>query len=136
MTEIAPAVKKETKRVAMITIVCVAAEIAVFAILHFAAVPEKVPFDYRVILGAICGGAVAVLNFFLMGLTVQKVSATEDETAARARMKTSYTQRMLLQIVWLVAAIAAPCFFAVAGIIPLLFPSFGLKLLSILGKIN
>ena len=135
MQEIAPAVRKETKRVAVITVIGVVIEIAVFAILHFAAFPDKVPFDYRVILGTVCGGAVAILNFFLMGITVQKVSSTEDEQKASARMKASYTQRMLLQVIWIVLAIALPCFHYVAGIIPLLFPSLGLKLLSVAGKI-
>ena len=52
--------------------------------------PEKVPFDYTVILGGLGGGAVAVLNFFLMGLTVQKAAACEDEGSARMR-PVSYT---------------------------------------------
>ena len=78
----------------------------------------------------------AVLNFFLMGMTVQKVTSTEDEGLARQRMKTSYTRRMLLQILWMIAAIAAPCFQFVAGLIPLVFPSTGLKILSVLGKIS
>lgn len=35
----------------------------VFLALHLV-IPEKVPFDYTVILGGLFGGAVAVLNFF------------------------------------------------------------------------
>ena len=57
----------------------------------------KALFDYTVILGGICGSLVAVLNFFLMGLTVQKVAAAEDEAAARMKMKASYSQRMLFR---------------------------------------
>ena len=45
-----PAVKKETKRVAVLTIVGVALMWAVFAVLHFM-VFDSVPFDYTVILG-------------------------------------------------------------------------------------
>ena len=37
------------------------------------AVPEQIPFDYTVLLAGFIGGMVAVLNFFLMGLTVQKI---------------------------------------------------------------
>ena len=62
----------------------------VFAVLH-GTMPEKVPFDYTVILGGLGGGAVAVLNFFLMGLTVQKAAACEDEGSARMRLKASYS---------------------------------------------
>ncbi|MFR6749025.1 MAG: hypothetical protein ACLUS5_19280 [Roseburia faecis] len=49
-----------------------------FAALHFT-MPDKVPLDYTVFLGGIGGGAVAVLNFFLMGLAVQKAASASDE---------------------------------------------------------
>ena len=105
----------------------------VFAVLH-GAIPEKIPFDYTVILGGLGGGAVAVLNFFLMGLTVQKAASCEDEGAARMRLKASYSQRMLLQVGWGIAAIIAPCFQFAAGLLPLLFPSMGIKLNAIFKK--
>ena len=135
MTKVSPAIKKETTRVALCTGIGVAVMLVVFLILHNV-YPEKVPFDYRVILGGLCGGAVAVLNFYLMGLTVQKVVDTEDEDLAKSRMKASYTQRMLMQVVWGVIAIAAPCFHFVAGILPLLFPSFGIKIMAAAGLLS
>ena len=116
--DIQPAVKKETKKVALYTIAGVVLMWIVFGILH-SAMPEKVPFDYTVILGGIGGGAVAILNFFLMGLTVQKAAACEEEGAARARLK---------------AAMAAPCFQFAAGLVPLLFPSAGIKLDALFKK--
>ena len=64
--KVQPAVKKETKNVAIYTVVGVVVMWVGFLILHLIW-PEKIPFDYRVILGGIGGGAVAVLNFFLMG---------------------------------------------------------------------
>lgn len=131
--DIQPAVKKETKRVALITASGTLVMWIVFFALHMG-MPEKVPFDYTVILGGLCGSLVAVLNFFLMGLTVQKVAASEDEAAARMRMKASYSQRMLIQMLWVVIAIAAPCFQFVAGILPLLFPGTGIKLVGIIGR--
>ena len=133
MERVQPAVKKETKRVALYTVVGVVIMWIVFAALHFG-IPEKVPFDYTVILGGIGGGAVAVLNFFLMGLTVQKVAANTDDASARMQMKASYSRRMLLQMLWVVAAIAAPCFQFVAGIIPLLFPSMGIKIMALVNN--
>ena len=107
--EIQPAVKKETKKVIIYTLTGIVLMWIVFAVLH-GTMPEKVPFDYTVILGGLGGGAVAVLNFFLMGLTVQKAAACEDEGSARMRLKASYSQRMLLQLGWGIAAIIAPCF--------------------------
>lgn len=128
-----PAVKKETKRVAVSTAVGVVLMWVIFAALH-AAMPDKVPLDYTVFLGGIGGGMIAVLNFFLMGLTVQKVASASDEDTARMRMKSSYTQRMMLQMLWVIAAVAAPCFWFVSGILPLLFPSLGIKITGILKK--
>ena len=135
MQKLSPAIKKETVRVAAMTAIGVVCMIIVFAILH-QFLPEKVPFDYRVILGGLAGGFVAVLNFFLMGLTVQKVANTEDEDLARSRMKASYSRRMMLQMGWVIVAIVVPIFQPVAGILPLLFPSTGIKLLAVTGKIN
>lgn len=130
-SDIQPAVKKESKKVAVMTGIGVILMWAVFAALHFF-MPEKVPLDYTVFLGGAVGGAVAVLNFFLMGLTVQKVAASTDEASARMKMKASYSQRMLFQMLWVIAAIAAPCFHYAAGIIPLLFPGTGIKLTGII----
>ncbi len=135
LEKVAPAVRKETKRVAVITIIGVAVMILVFGILH-QIWPDSVSFDYTVILGGICGGAVAIANFFVMGLTVQNVAATEDEESARKKMRTSYTYRNGIMLLWAAAAIIAPCFQFVAGILPLMFPSAGLKLLAILGKLE
>ena len=126
MDNVQPAVKKETKRVAVSTAIGVILMWIVIGVLHLV-LPEKVPFDYTVILGGIGGGIIAVLNFFLMGLTVQKVASSENESAARMRMKSSYSQRMIV-------AIVAPCFWFVAGILPLLFPSLGIKIMGIMKK--
>lgn len=130
---IQPAVKKETKNVAIYTSVGVVLMWIVFFILHMV-IPEKVVFDYTVILGGIGGGFIAVLNFFLLGLTVQKVASSDDEEFARKFMKSSYSQRMMMQAVWIVVAIAAPCFQFVAGMIPLLFPGAGIKIMGIIKK--
>lgn len=129
---IQPAVKTETKKVAVGTLAGVVLMWGVFGILH-AVNPESVPFDYTVILGGLGGGVIAVLNFFLMGLTVQKVVSFEDEGMARNKMKASYSQRMMLQLLWGVAAIAAPCFQFAAGLLPLLFPSLAIKAAGIFG---
>lgn len=130
---IQPAVKTETKKVAIGTFTCVILMWAVFGILH-AAMPDQVPFDYTVILGGLGGGVIAVLNFFLMGLTVQKVVSLTDEGEARNKMKASYSQRMMLQLLWGIAAIAAPCFQFAAGLLPLLFPNMVIKAAGIFGK--
>ena len=130
LDNVQPAVKKETKRIIKITIVGLILMWILFAVLHFA-MPDKVPLDYKVFLGGIGGGAVAVLNFFLMGLAVQKAASASDEGTARMKLKASYSQRFLMQILWVILAIVAPCFHFVAGIAPLLFPGTGIKLMGI-----
>ena len=127
------AIKRETQRVAISTVIGVVLMWVVFFVFHMV-IPEKIPFDYTVILGGIGGGIIAVLNFFLMGLTVQKVASTQDEEMARTQMKRSYSQRMLMQMIWCVIANMAPCFQFVAGIVPLLFPSMGIKILGMMKK--
>ena len=128
-----PAVKKETKRITVVTFFGVVLMWAVFAVLHLVT-PESVPCDYRVILGGIGGGFIAVLNFFLMALTVQSVASLTDEDTAKKQMKVSYRQRLLLQIVWMIVAMTVPCFQVVAGIAPLLFPSFGIKAMAVIKR--
>ena len=130
LDNVQPAVKKETKRIIKITIVGLILMWILFAVLHFA-MPDNVPLDYTVFLGGIGGGAVAVLNFFLMGLAVQKAASASDEGTARMKLKASYSQRFLMQILWVILAIVAPCFHFVAGIAPLLFPGTGIKLMGI-----
>lgn len=130
LDNVQPAVKKETKRVVKITAVGLILMWILFAVLHFT-MPDKVPLDYTVFLGGIGGGAVAVLNFFLMGLAVQKAASASDEGTARMKLKASYSQRFLIQILWVILAIVAPCFHFVAGIAPLLFPGTGIKIMGI-----
>ena len=108
--KVQPAVKKETKNVAIYTVVGVVVMWVGFLILHLIW-PEKIPFDYRVILGGIGGGAVAVLNFFLMGMAVQKAVSETDEAGAKRRMQASYSQRNLMQMLWAILAIVLPAAF-------------------------
>jgi len=131
--EVKPAVKKETKRIAGMMLVGVVLMWIGFAILH-KLLPDTIPFDYTVILAGVIGGSIAVLNFFLMGLAVQKVAACEEESAARNKMKASYTQRMLMLMLWVALAIVLPCFQFAAGIIPLFIPGIGIKLTGIAKK--
>ena len=127
---LSPALKKETCNVARYTGFGTMVMWIVFALLH-AAMPEKVPFDLTVLFGGLGGSAVAVLNFFLMGLTIQRVTSTEDQKLATAYMRASYSRRMLMQGLWAVLAIVLPCFQFAAGLLPLLFPGAGIKLAGI-----
>ncbi|MBQ7616174.1 MAG: hypothetical protein IJU77_14105 [Butyrivibrio sp.] len=132
-----PAVKTETGKIALGTGIGVLIMYAVFFVLHMV-IPKdirfgwSVPFDYKVILGGICGYLVAVGNFFWMAVTVQKVANIEDEKQARSTMGVSYRYRTLIQLLWVILAIVVPVFNMVAGIVPLFIPSIVIKLRGII----
>ncbi|MBR5944359.1 MAG: hypothetical protein IKZ94_05360 [Lachnospiraceae bacterium] len=126
-----PAVKKETGIVAASTAAGILIMILVFFVLHMV-IPDWVPFDIKVILGAIGGFAVAVGNFFWMAVSVQKVASIEDEERARKTMGVSYRYRTLIQFIWVILAIVVPFINPVSGIVPLFIPSVMIKLRGII----
>ena len=125
------AVKKETVAVAAGTGIGCAVLIVLFLIMYLIFPESSVKFDYRVVLGALCGGAVAVANFFLMALTVQSVVNVTNRDDALRMMRVSYRNRMLMRGIWIIVAIVAPCFNYAAGIIPLFIPSLVIKIRGI-----
>ena len=130
-----PAVRKETRFVAIATAGGAVVMLGVFLILH-SIWPEWAPFDYTVFLGALGGFVVAVGNFLWMGVTVQRVvevSASQSdpqgqEDRARRMMAVSLRYRLLVQLLWVVIAIVAPFINMVSGIVPLFIPSVVIKL--------
>ena len=89
--------------------------------------------DYTVLLGNLLSGAFAVLNFFLMGLSVQ-ASLGMEEKDARARMKLSMTYRFLLMGAVLAVGVLLPCFHTVAVIVPAFFPRISVFLRPLFDK--
>lgn len=87
-----------------------------------------------VLWGNVLGGAGAVLNFFLMGLTIQQALGKSEEDA-KTYMKLSQKLRMLLLVVICAVGAAAPCFDLVAVLVPQLFPRIGAMLRPLIGKI-
>ncbi|MBQ3134582.1 MAG: hypothetical protein IJB75_02080 [Oscillospiraceae bacterium] len=87
--------------------------------------------DITVLLGNALSGAAAVLNFFFMGLTVQK-ALEKDEKDAKTAMKLSQTYRMLFLIV--AAAVGATFLNLWAVVIPLFFPRVAISLRPLFDK--
>lgn len=125
------AVKKETGIVAASTAAGILIMIVVFFVLHMV-IPDWVPFDIKVILGAVGGFIFAVGNFFWMAVSVQKVASITDDAKARSTMGVSYRYRTLLQFLWIILAIVIPFINPVSGIIPLFIPSLMIKLRGII----
>lgn len=117
---------KETRYIALWVIILSCVMEAIFLIAS--------RFDYTVPLGNLLGGAVAVLNFFLMGLSVQKALGKEEKEA-KAVLRTSmlYRNMMLLGIAALGALL--PCFNIFSVLIPLFFPRIAIALRPLFKKI-
>lgn len=82
-------VRKETIYIAAAVLILSMLMQAVFLIIK--------RWDYTVLLGNLLGGGVAVLNFFLMGLTVQKATS-EDEKRAKTVMHTFTGRQNVLHV--------------------------------------
>lgn len=125
MTKIDKTVIKETKYIGSWIVLLSAVMEAVFLVLG--------KWDYTVLLGNILTGIAGVLNFLLMGITVQK-AVEKEEKAARAAMKVSQMYRTLFMLVVVIIGVVAPCFNIWAVIIPLFFPRIAIAIRPILDK--
>ncbi len=113
MKRIDATVIKETKYVAVFVTILSAVMQAIFLVIG--------KWDYTVLLGNLLSGVAGVINFFLMGVTVQK-AVLKDVKDAKAAMKVSKTYRTLFLAVVLVIGFTAPCFNKWATLMAILFP--------------
>ena len=65
--------------------------------------------DYTVLLGNLLGGTAAVLNFFLLGLTVQNAAGKESDKA-KTTMRFSQVYRLLGMAGVIILGVLLPCF--------------------------
>ncbi|MBQ9121383.1 MAG: hypothetical protein IJY12_03345 [Clostridia bacterium] len=126
MEKIDPTVKKET--------VYIAAWVAVFSALTQAVFLIIGHWDYTVLTGNLLGALAATLNFFLMGVSVQRALAKEAEKDAKQVLRLSRTLRMLFLFVVAVIGVTVPCFHYVATLIPLLFPRIAIAFRPLFDK--
>ena len=106
-------VRQETVYIAVGTLILSALMQDVFLIIG--------KWDYTVLLGNILGAIGAVMNFFLMGLTVQS-AVSKDANAAKQKMKASQALRTLFLLIIALLGGILPCFQIFAVLIPLFFP--------------
>jgi len=127
--------KKEVKRIATGVVICNIAMIAgLFLLSQFGIGTFHIP---KILLGAVCGSVIAIVNFIILCLTIQSALEIENKRKMKARFQTSYNIRLLIQAVWIVA-----CFFFrhkihfVAAAAPVFYPNIWLVYLQITGKLN
>ena len=123
--KIETAVKRETCYIAVFTLILSCLMEAVYLIAGF--------WDYTVILGNLLGAGGSVLNFFLMGLTIQK-AVQEEEKQAKTRMRLSHTLRMLVLFAVALIGVLLPCFQTWAVLIPLFFPRIAIQLSPLVNR--
>ena len=83
--------------------------------------------DYNVLFGNLLGAFAAVLNFFLMGLTVQS-AVLKEEKEAKNLIKLSQGLRFLMLVAFAVIGYTVPVFNVIAVIIPYLFPRIAIAI--------
>jgi len=127
-----PASKKEIKRIAIGTGVC---DLILLAVLFVLSLEGLLAFNYTVFLGILVGSCVAILNFTIMCLTIQKATGIDDQKQMKAFIQGSYNGRLMLQAGWVIVAILVPHFQVVASAAPLLFPNLTIFYLQSKGKL-
>ena len=105
-------VQKETVCVVIGELIMTALMIAVYLIIG--------KFELDVLISAFIGASISILNFFVLGLTVQKAVNMEDENNRKNLMKISQSMRFLL-IAVLIIVFCAVC---KLPLIPMVIPLF------------
>ena len=125
MKKIDKIVLRETKYIALWTVIFSVIMQAMFLIIG--------KWDVTVLLGNLLGGVAVILNFFLMGITVQK-AVSKEEKEAKSLMRTSQTARLFMMFLFVVIGVTAPIFNTWSSIIPLVFPRIAMALKPIADK--
>ncbi len=89
--------------------------------------------DGAVLLGNLLGGAAAITNFFLMGLTVQAATA-KDEKSAKAAIRLSQSLRTVFLFTAAALGVLLPCFDTIASLLPLFFPRIAISFRPLVGR--
>ena len=118
-------VLKETAYVAVWVLILSGLMQAVFLLLG--------KWDYTVLLGNLLIAVALILNFFLMGITVQN-AVQKEEKEARAAMKVSQTYRMFLMIAVVALGAGLRVFNTWAVVIPVIFPRLAIAFRPLFGK--
>lgn len=125
--------RKEIARISRGVLICDVLMIAVLFVLSLFGV--GVFSLFRILLGVLGGSAVAIGNFTLLCLTVQKAANTEDQKLMKRRFQLSYNLRLIFQALWVVLCFLIPQIHLAAGALPVLFPNLVIYYLQIRGKL-
>lgn len=98
--------KKEIKRIACGTAILTVAELAFFAVLSMF---DMGGFGLRIIVSALIGAVVAIVNFAFLCLMVQRAAGVSDDPGRmKSIVQLSYNLRLAVQAGWIVLAFIVP----------------------------
>lgn len=116
---------KETKYIATFVVILSILMQAVFLIIG--------KWHYSVLLGNLWGAAIAVLNFFVMGLYVQK-AVSQEEKEAKQTIKASQSMRFAALVLLTGIGVVIPFLNWITVVLPLIFPSIAIYLRPLIDK--
>lgn len=133
------AVVKETGHIAIGTLILTAVMLLVFAVIG--------RFSLNVLFGGLYGCALAVANFFFLGMTVQRVAESAQKLhgeeadpdavkLAKLKMRQSYMLRMLLGAGLLIVALAVLKLNWIACVCPLIFPRITISAMDVFKRVR
>lgn len=125
MKKIEPTIIKETLYILVCVVILSVLMEAVFLFIR--------RWDYTVLLGNLLTGFAVTLNFFLMGLGVQKALG-KDEKEAKKIIRLSQVYRYLILIVFLVIGVVFSCFNNWAVFVPVVFPRIAIAIRPLFNK--
>ena len=114
MKKVDNAILEETKFIAIWTLIFSMLMQAVFLVVG--------AWDYTVLLGNLLMAVCGILNFFFLGLTVQKATEKEDENERKSLLKFSKIFRMIFILGVGILGATLPCFNIWATVITIIFP--------------
>ena len=126
MKSLDPTVKRETLYVAAVVLILSVLMQAVFLMLG--------QWNLTVLWGNLLSASASILNFLLLGITVQN-AVEKEEKEARTMVKASQSLRLLFMLVVAVIGAALPSVFNLwAVLIPLLFPRVAVMLHPLINR--
>lgn len=127
MSRVDPTIRKETAFVALATLILSALMEAVFLIIG--------RWDLPVLFGNLLGAGAGILNFFLMGLGLQK-ALDKDSKDAKTTVVFSHTMRFFLMAVVLIVAAVVSFFNLLTAVLSLIFPTIAVYIRAVMIKKN
>lgn len=126
MKRLSDEIKREISYITAWIVILSAVMQGVFLILHFFGV---VKWDYTAVLGNLLGSVFSVLNFVILGFTVES-SVNKEEKQAQASIRISRMLRNLMIGAVIIIGIYVPIFNVWAVALPFFFPKIGIILRS------